>query len=183
MGESAVALRYAEALYALAREGQRTQEVLGQLAEVKASLDADPARWRRLLHPRAPAKEKEALLVEGPLQGKDAWIVNLFRLLLRRKRESIIPDLFRSYLSVHESHERILRVSVESATPLSPDAEGVLKQKIQDATGRDVSIESRTVPDLLGGLRLQIGSMLVDGSVRSRLERLHRVLKSAPVGN
>lgn len=181
MGDSAVALRYAEALYALAREQGKTGPVLEDLALLKSALQSDGASWTRLMHPRASAAEKDQLLRDKFLSGRDPLVANTVRLLVEKRREGTLADFFRVYLEVHERNEGILRVEVETATPLDPSVRDSILQKLSATTGKQVVLEDRVDPSLLGGMRFIVGSQLLDGSVRSRLERIARGLRAVPV--
>lgn len=181
MGESAVAMRYAEALYELAKEGGKTGGVLEELAGLKAAFDGDRERFGKLMHPRVDVMQKDAILTEHFLMGRDPHVANLMRLLVKRRRESVLRDFFRCYLEIHERNEGILRVEVETVTRMEPSVAQAIRQQIADATGKKVVLEARVVPGLLGGMRLRVGSHLLDGSTQRRLERIERGLRSVPV--
>lgn len=178
MGESAVALRYAEALYELAKEGEKTSRILEDLAGLKAAFDADREGFAKVVHPRVDPTEKIALLDERFLAGRDSSIANLMRLMVRRRRESILRDFFRMYLEIHEQREGIVRVEVETATALEASVAQNIRQQLAEATGKKVVLEARLFPGLLGGMRFRIGSHLLDGSVRRRLEKIERGLRT-----
>jgi F-type H+-transporting ATPase subunit delta len=183
VGQTAVALRYAEALYELAQEAGRTAAVLTDLASVKAALDANPELWRKLLHPRTSTAEKVALLEQSVLAGKDRLVANTFRLIVQRRRESMLGGFFREYLDVHERREGILRVEVDTAKDLRDSEQEQLRERLAAATGQAVVLEPRTVPELLGGMRLRVGSRLVDGSLKTRLDKIARGLHEAPLAS
>ena len=105
MGESAVAMRYAEALYELAREGGKTSGVLEDLAGLKLALESDLERSAKLMHPRVDIKRKDAILTEHFLVGRDPSVTNLMRLLIKHRRENVLKDFFRVYLEIHELNE------------------------------------------------------------------------------
>lgn len=182
MGESAVAYRYAEALYQAAREQGVQAEVLEAMAAFKRSMDGDPQAWAGVFDPRLQVEDKERLLVDRHLEGSHPLLVNLVRLLLRRHREAVLRDIFRVYLEVHEQGEGILRVRVETARELEPPEQEELRRRLESATGRTVALEALADPSLLGGVRLESGSRVADGSLRSRLERMRRRMKAARVG-
>ena len=181
MGESAVAMRYAEALYELAREGGKTSGVLEDLAGLKCAFESDLERFAKLMHPRVDIKRKDAILTEHFLVGRDPSVTNLMRLLIKHRRENVLKDFFRVYLEIHELNEGILRVEVETATTMDPDVARTVRQQIADVTGKKVVLEARTEPGILGGMRLRVGSHLLDGSTQRRLERIERGLRSVPV--
>jgi F-type H+-transporting ATPase subunit delta len=178
---STVALRYAEALHAAARDAGRTESVLRDLAAAKAALDGSPETWRRLLHPRASLEERRAALAARAPEGLDPLVHRTLDLLIERGRYALLPAFFRAYLDVHEERSGVLRVELESATPVPESDREQIRRRIADATGRPVVLDARVSPELLGGLRLLAGSRLVDGSLQSRLERIARGLRLAPV--
>lgn len=182
MGTTAVALRYAEALYELASEQSRTDVVLADLAALKASFEADRENYARLLHPRLERAEKDKILVDRFLGGRDPLVANTMRLLVKRHRENLLPHFFLSYLSVHEERSGVVRVEVETAAPMDDAARSALSSRVSQALkGASVELETREDPALLGGMRLMIGSRLYDGSVRRRLERIEKGLKQVPL--
>jgi F-type H+-transporting ATPase subunit delta len=183
MGESAVAIRYAEALYGLARDAGRTQGVLEKLVELKGALDADSEAWGKILDPRIGVQKKEEYLAERFLMDRDRLVGNLFRLILKNRRVEILRDFFRVYLEVHERGEGILRVQVETATTLEDADQAALWEKLEATTGKTVIVEPRVVPEILGGVRLIVESRVVDGSIRHRLERLKKELRTVNVGH
>jgi len=174
-------MRYAEALYELAAESGRTGAILEDLAGLKAAFDGNSEGFQQLLHPRVDVRTKSALLRDTFLVGRDPSVANLMLLLVKHRREGILHDFFRVYLEIHERHEGILRVEVETATRVDPSVAQSIRQQIAEVSGKKVVLEARVVPGLLGGMRLRIGSHLLDGSTRRRLERIERGLRSVPI--
>jgi len=178
---NALATRYAEALYEAAREAGRTHEVIEALVEVKGALDADPPAWQRLLDPRLSVEEKERWLIDRFSIDKEKLVGNALRLILRRRRDEILKVFFGVYLEVHERGEGIVRVQVETASPLTQSEQVRIWEKLEQILDKTVIVEPRVEPSLLGGLRLVVESRVVDGSLKSRLDRLKRELKGTHV--
>ena len=93
--------------------------------------------------------------------------------------EKVIADKPRNYLGILTSFQRLLRLEmekrhaiVESATPLPETEQVTITADLQLRHGSDITTEFRTNPDLLGGIRVKLGSTVWDGSVRSRLDAL-----------
>ncbi len=93
--------------------------------------------------------------------------------------EKVIADKPRNYLGILTSFQRLLRLEmekrhaiVESATPLPETEQVTVTADLQLRHGSDVTTEFRTNPDLLGGIRVKLGSTVWDGSIKSRLEAL-----------
>ncbi len=87
----------------------------------------------------------------------------------------------RHYLDILKSYQRLIRLEtekthavIESATPLGADTSSSIIRDLQTKHGTDLTTEFKVSPDLIGGLRIKIGSDVWDGSVRHRLDRLAR---------
>jgi F-type H+-transporting ATPase subunit delta len=97
--------------------------------------------------------------------------------------ELIITKKPRHYLAILENYKRLLRLElqkrharIESASELTPEVGLQIGQNLERKYGRDLTTEFVVNPQLLGGLRIRIGSDVWDGTVRSRLERLEQQL-------
>ena len=93
--------------------------------------------------------------------------------------DKVIADKPRNYLGILTSYQRLLRLElekrhaiIESATEVSESERTSITTDLQSRHGADVTAEFRTNPELLGGIRVKLGSTVWDGSIRSRLEAL-----------
>lgn len=111
----------------------------------------------------------KASFTDGQLdQGKIASLV-----------QSLIEKRPRNYISVLENYKRLVRLEVEkrrarieSAAELAPEVRSRITASLQRKYGNDVTTEFAVTPELLGGLRIRVGSDVWDGSVANRLQRL-----------
>ena len=105
----------------------------------------------------------------------------------RGKIESLVNSLIakkpRNYMGVLENFKRLLRLEVEkrharieSATELNPETTAQIVANLKRKYGQDLMTESVVNPDVLGGMRIRVGSDVWDGTVRNRLERLQQQL-------
>jgi F-type H+-transporting ATPase subunit delta len=85
----------------------------------------------------------------------------------------------RYYLDILKSYQRLIRLEaekthavIESAVPMSADTSSSIVSDLKAKHGADLTTEFKVAPDLIGGLRIKIGSDVWDGSVRHRLDRL-----------
>jgi F-type H+-transporting ATPase subunit delta len=171
------ARRYAEAAFELAQR------------------DGDPAGWRadleaaaaRLSDPQlAAVMENQGLALEGRSEllraalggGVRRPVVNLGLLLLRRGRSDALPRVAAEFARLDRARQGITQAIATSATPLEPAAVEALSARLTELTGGRIELTRRVDPDLLGGIVVQLGDRLIDGSVRGRLERLRHQLAS-----
>ena len=89
----------------------------------------------------------------------------------------------RNYLKILDAYKRLLRLEVEkrsatieSASELAPEAAASLVQNLRRKYGLDLTMKIVVNPDLLGGMRIRVGSDVWDSSVRNRLQRLQQQL-------
>ncbi len=174
-----IARRYARALLDVASEANRTDAVAEQLSAFVKALEQSPELSDVLLNP-AYTRGQRTQVVEALIKmmgGVETTLANTLRLLVDRNRLTYLPDIARVYRDMADVRAGRVRGHVTSATKLSPDTVELLRKNLQQITQRDVILEAKEDPKLLGGVSAQVGSVLFDGSVRTQLEQLRRELK------
>ncbi|RKG99155.1 ATP synthase F1 subunit delta [Corallococcus sp. CA053C] len=175
-----IARRYARAILDVAAEGNRTDLVAEQLNAFADVVGHSPELSDVLLNP-AYSRAQRSRVVEAVLQAlptpADPALANALRLLVDRNRLGYLPDIARLYRDMADARAGRVRGQVTSAVPLSADAVTGLQQSLQQLTQRNVVLEMRVDPALLGGVSAQVGGTLYDGTLRTQLEQMRRELK------
>lgn len=174
-----IARRYARALLDVAAETNRSDAVADQLSAFAKAVDQNRELADVLLNP-AYTRSQRSQVVEALMKMvgiQEPALANTLRLLVDRNRITYVPDIARAYRDMADARAGRVRGQVTSAAQLTPDALEMLRKNLQQITQRDVILESRVDPSLLGGVSAQVGSVLYDGSVRTQLERMRRELK------
>ncbi|HEX8701765.1 MAG TPA: ATP synthase F1 subunit delta [Myxococcaceae bacterium] len=174
-----IARRYARALLDVAAETQRTDAVADQLNAFVSAFEKSRELSDVLLNP-AYTRAQRSQVVEAIMKmmgTTEPVLANTLRLLVERNRLVYIPDIARVYRDMADARAGRARGVVTSAAPLSPEALQDLAKNLQQLTQRNVVLETRVDPSLLGGVSAQVGSVLYDGSVRTQLEQMRRDLK------
>ncbi len=171
------AKRYAQAALLLAREGGSDEAWSAGLRPM-AVLFGDPQARAVLDNSRLSLADKTKLL-EGALAGVDPLVLNLARLLLRRGRTALGPQIAEAFQELLDEQRGISHAVVTTAVPLSKDDSAAVARRLSQLTGHQVIVETRVDEGLLGGLVARIGDRLIDGSTRSRLAALKRRLEGA----
>ncbi len=171
----AVSLRYAEALWNLSARANRQERVRADVARLGAALP--PAALQRGLE-----REERRRLVLAALGQADEYLTNLVNLLFDRRREEVLRDLAPAFRRMELQSRNTVEGSVESARPIEKDVLAALGQRLKAVLGKDVLLENRIVPELLGGTRVIVANRMIDYSVAGRLESLRRALLEAPLG-
>lgn len=176
----AVTTRYAEALFGLATKAGALEAVTRDVEQLTAEVGSPKVR-SFLFNPRFGADERLAVL-EPILGGMHPLTQNLVRLLFGRHRETVLSRLGEALRARTLEERGAVDGVVESARPLSPDQLEDLKRGLRARLGKEVLLENRVVPDLMGGVRVVVGSTMIDYSVLGRLAELRDRLNRAPLG-
>jgi F-type H+-transporting ATPase subunit delta len=109
----------------------------------------------------------------------DERFVNFLELLAERHRMPALFRIKRDFDALWAEENKLLPVTVTSAVELDEGLVKEIGQRIEDQTGRRVELSSNVDPDVLGGLMVRVGNMVLDGTVRNRLERLRKQVAKA----
>ena len=176
---SPVANRYAEALFSLAKKEGALEEVRRDVGRLAAEF-SHPNVANFLLDARVPSGERRKRL-SPVLDGMHELTRNFCGLVFDKRRESLLPELgeafHRHVLEEHGAAEGY----VESARPLEPQEIDRLAQAVGQQLGKKLSLENKVNPELLGGVRVIVGSRMVDFSLSGRLGGLKKRMLDAPL--
>lgn len=173
-----LAKRYGGSLYELAAEENLDGQILTELDTVVASFKAEPAYLRLLSAPNLPKKERRALLDEA-YAGAHPYTVNFLKLLCDEGALRELPGCARAYRDLYNAAHGILEVTAACAVDLDAAAREKLTKALANRTGKQIELTVKVEPDLLGGIRLDMGGVQLDGTVRRRLETLGSQLAAA----
>ena len=181
MRMTSVALKYARALLEASLEEGALDRVAADMTELGKLEAADPGYHRFLVSPTVLTEHKVEFLstVFGPRVAP--LTLNLLLILLDKGRIDILPEIVESFEALVEEHRGLLHARVFSAVALSPEAKGRLKAGLDRLTGKDVVLETRVDPYVLGGLVVHLGTRILDGSLRNGLRTLSEQLHRAEV--
>jgi len=169
---------YARSLFEVAKEHDvldRVHDELGQFAE---ALSEDRNLQVFLFSPYFSSGEKQRG-VTSIVSEADERFVNFLELLAERHRMPALFRIKREFDALWAEEHQLLPVTVTSAIELDEGLVDDIGKRIQDQTGRKVELSSNVDPDVLGGLMVRVGNMVLDGTVRNRLERLRKQVSKA----
>lgn len=169
--------RYATAVLAIARQEGNLDGWVEAL-EALESLTARP-EFVAALQADGMTDEKFQAIVRRVLPQATPAQMNLFRLLRRKARLGLGPDIASFFREMVDEERGIARAIVTSAVELDADRRADLERQLARQTGKQVTVEARVDPGILGGLVVRIGDRMVDGSTRARLRTLRTQLERA----
>ncbi len=169
---------YARALFEAARDDgvlDRVHEELGQFAD---ALEEDRNLQVFLFSPYFSSEEKKDG-IGRIVSDADERLVNFLELLAERHRMPALFRIRRIVDSLWADENKLLPVTVTSATELDAGLVEDIGKRIEEQTGRQVELSSNVDPDVLGGLRVRVGNMVLDATVRNRLDQLRKQVAKA----
>jgi F-type H+-transporting ATPase subunit delta len=169
---------YANALFEVALENDVTDDVREQLGQFADELDENRDLQVFLFSPYFSSQEKKDG-IRKIIDGADERFLNFLELLAERHRMPAIFRIRRAYDALWREENKLLPVTVTSAIELDEGLVEGLGKRIEEQTGKKVELTSKVDSDVLGGLVLQVGNMVLDASIRNRLEQLRKQVAKA----
>lgn len=176
--QSSLAGRYAMALFELARDERQLEAVGASLGSLKRAL-ADSADLRALTTSPLTTRENAlntvaAIAAEMEL---DPITSNFLGVLAQNRRLGQLGAIIRNFDLLAALHRGETTAEVTSAHPLDDKQVETLKANLKARLGRDVTVDLSIDPTILGGLVVKIGSQMIDGSIRTKLNTLAQAMK------
>ncbi len=176
--QASLAGRYASALFGLARDEKQIDAVSRSLEVLHQAL-ADSRDFDQLVISPLVGREDagDAFAAVAGQLSLDPLTTNFLGVLARNGRKAELRAVIRAFRKLAADHRGETTAEVVSAHPLGDDQIEKLKAQLRGRAGRDVAIEARVDPNILGGLVVKLGSQMIDASLRTKLNRLAQVMK------
>jgi F-type H+-transporting ATPase subunit delta len=177
---ASVAGRYAAALFEIAKDEKELAQVEADVVAFQGLLD-ESADLRRLVRSPVISAEDQAKALGALLEKMEAspLTANFFKLIARNRRLFAVGGMLKNFRALAARERGEVNADVASAHPLSTEQMTALKDALRIQVGKDVRINTRVDPNLLGGLVVKIGSRMVDSSLRTKLNNLKVAMKGA----
>ncbi|KTE21158.1 ATP synthase subunit delta [Sphingopyxis sp. H050] len=170
--------RYASALFDLARESNAIDSVQKSLSDLKAGL-AESADLAALVSSPVVGRSDAAKAIAAVARAMklDPLTTKFLGVLADNRRLGDLAGMIDAYHAIVAAHRGEVTAKVTSAHPLSAEQLKALAANLKTRVGRDVQIATTVDPAILGGLVVQLGSQLIDGSIRTRLNSFAQAMK------
>lgn len=175
MSESLTLARpYARAAFATA-SAANALTAWAQKLRFCAQLAADARMSALIGNPRLGNAELTGLLVP-PDESVDSPFTRFLNLLVENRRAPLLADIAALFEDYQREAERVLKVTLRAAAPVPAEQADAIKLALKKRFGRDIDLEQRIDPGVIGGAVIDAGDTVIDGSVRGRLARLQSAL-------
>lgn len=163
---------YGDSLYDLAKEENKEADILEQMDGVADLLRQYPEYLRLLSLPSIPKAERCGLIDQAFGGRIDGYLLNFLKILCEKGILSELSCCARQMRTRYHRDRGIVEAVATAAVSLSDSQRAALKKRLEDVTGRSVCLECRVDSGVLGGLRLDMEGVRLDGTVQSRLKDL-----------
>lgn len=173
-----IARVYSEALFDVAKEKGNLDEVKAQLGEFADALDGDRDLQVFFFSPYFSSTEKLDGLNKA-VTGANPEVMNFLQMLAERHRMPAVFRIRRRFDELWAKENKRLTVTVTSAVQLDSSVVESVGAAIERQTGQTIELNSKVDEGIIGGLVLQVGNMVLDASLRNRLEKLRKEVAAA----
>ena len=173
-----IARTYANALFEVAKEAGKLDEVRDQLGEFADALNENRELQIFFFSPYFSSGEKREG-IQRVLSGAQPELVNFLELLAEKHRMPVVFRIRDRFDELWAEENRRLEVRLTSAVPLDEEVVRKVGEEIERKTDKRIDLSADVDEDILGGLVLRVGDMVLDASVRAKLEKLRKEVASA----
>jgi F-type H+-transporting ATPase subunit delta len=175
---SGMAGRYATALYDLALEQRALDAVKSDLDRFEALVEGSEDLKRLVRSPVFTAEEqKNALAAILEKAGIGGLAANFLALVAQKRRLFAVHEMVRAFRALVARHKDETRAEITVAEPLSENHLNALKEALKSTTKKEVTLDIRVDPAILGGLIVKLGSRMVDASLKTKLNSIKLAMK------
>ncbi len=174
------AREYGRALFMLTEE-LGTTDAVREEALALAALIKDTTGYTALLDTPALSTEERLSLIDEALGGLNEYLVNLVKLLTERREAYLLTRALLAYEEEYKESRGIIEAEAITALALTEREKDALRAKLEAITGKEIIIQNRIDPTLLGGIKLRYMGIQLDGTVKTKLDTFRRMLGDAIV--
>ncbi|MBA3676884.1 MAG: F0F1 ATP synthase subunit delta [Sphingosinicella sp.] len=176
--QASLAGRYATALFGLARDEKQLETVAASLAALKRAL-GESEDFQALIASPLISRDEAARAVAATAKAMklDTTTTSFLGVLSGNRRLAELGSIIRAFDMLLSAHRGETTAEVTSAHPLTDDQVAALKTNLKSRLGRDVAVDLAVDPAILGGLVVKVGSQMIDGSIRTKLNSLAQAMK------
>ncbi|MBO0729062.1 MAG: ATP synthase F1 subunit delta [Acidimicrobiaceae bacterium] len=171
---------YAGALFDIAVENRMVDQIADELRAVSSAIDGLDAQLRGFFEMPQIRKEDKQRVINLAFEGKVSRpVLGLLHVLVDKRREPLLDAIVADFGELVDESEGRVRANVTSASPLDADLADAIRAALEQRTQRRVVLRQRVDPGVLGGIRVSLGDLVIDGTLRRGLLDLRRTLAAA----
>ena len=180
-----VSRRYAKALFDIAKENSLEQIMFKEVNNILEIIISEK-RFKKLLESPVLTSKEQKLMIQEVFSVKDKKKIivseemfKFFKVIASNRRLNILKNVLYSFSNLVKSMNQEVNVKVTSAVPLNENILLQIKGIFSNKTKKQINIISYVDQSIIGGIILQIGSNLIDASIKSKILKINNVIKGA----
>src|SRR5690625_3381 len=170
------AYRYAKALMETATENQQMTQVEADMRLINQSI-SESKEFENFLKSPVINKEVKLSTLKSIFDSVNEISSRLFNVLIENKRIDLLPQISRAIIELVDQANNVVSAEVTTATPLTPEMEEKVLDKVKELTGNQASLIKKVDEKLLGGFLLTIGDLQYDASIAGKFKSLKNTFK------
>jgi F-type H+-transporting ATPase subunit delta len=170
----AVARVYAQALFDMGVEEGILGEIFDDLHGIQAAADAAPEANAFLQSPKLKRVDKKRIMDELFKDQACKPVLGLLHVLIDKRREPVFDNIVDEFGKYRDEHEGRVHARVTTARPLPEDQKEALTKALEKVTGKIVDLRERINPAVIGGIRVNLGDAVMDGTILRKMNELRR---------
>ncbi len=171
-----VSTTYSAALFDICVEENKVDEFMNEMAFVKEIIDSNKDFFEILKTPRININEKKKIIDETFGNKINKEVVNFIKILVEKRRISYILEIASEFDRVACDYKRIVRADVYSSISLNDEQIKRLEKKLSEKSNKTVEVRNIVDKSLIGGLMIRFNDLVIDGTLKGKLEDLENSL-------
>jgi F-type H+-transporting ATPase subunit delta len=180
VSDTGIARVYATALFEAATAAATVAATGNDLRAFVEALDESPPLANVVFNPQIDPEAKLRVLTHLT-SAADRLAAGVLAVLLEKRRIALVGEVADQYERFVARAAKVIEVEVTTAVPVAPEVERLIVERVRRSTGGEPRLTKRVDPGILGGLVLRVDDVLVDGSLRARVQQLDDRLRTADV--
>lgn len=171
-----ISKRYAEALFQLALEKNCVDKYADEIKLIYDLLCGNNEVLEVLYHPEISYESKMKILTDTFSAYVSDDVLGLLSVVFKKSREKELIDILNIFIDKVKEYKGIVNAVIESAVSLKSDKINEIKEKLSYKLNKQVEVEVKVVPELIGGIKISVCGYVIDNTVKSRITELKKAL-------
>lgn len=171
--------RYALALFEAGLDLEKIKEFNDELEGLRIIFEKEEKLSQILRHPKISRREKKELIERLFKDRISQELINFLYILIDKRRENYILDIINRYKELYNEHENIVNVVAITAVPMEEGSKDKLKVVLADKLQKKIEVTNEIDNTIIGGVLLKIKDKELDGTIKSQLESIRKVISGA----
>lgn len=173
-----VGKRYAKALFDIAVEKNNVEQFYEEVKQIKEIIDDNPDLLKIIDHPHINKEKKFGIFKNSFKDNLSEDTLGFLFVIFNKNRDTELVSIINTFIELCLDYLGITEAEVVSAIPLSDDKLTSIKSKLEIKLNKKVNMNCTVDKSIIGGLIIRVDGMIVDGSVKYRLESIKKALYS-----